>query len=221
MDNSKAVRQIKEIHSVADNKTIIVPTDFGKPWLAEQAKALRSQEAKEIYLLSFHDDGVVWGKLNGKDEMETSDKVIKKENNGNEHSPSPKFRIETLQECRLFSERGELLIWRTSETAFKARQILDDKTDIDKNAEYFDEPQVLWGREIDEEYTSTTFTVVREGQGVCHAFPMGRDKLKFGDDTDETKRPRPLRLCVRHYLEYDKDGCVRIVLSRLVKVYSE
>ena len=132
MSSSTAVRTVRKIHSLADNQTIKVPSKFDKPWFTEQAKALRSDAAKEVYLLSLHDDGVIWGKLNDQDELLTSDGIT--------NSPSPEFRLETLQECRLFSERGELLIWRASETECKARQILDEGEFADTKLERLNIP---------------------------------------------------------------------------------
>jgi CRISPR-associated protein (TIGR03984 family) len=165
------------------------------------------------YLLSFHDDGVVWGKhqaKNGTGKLLTSDKL--KDSQGQPLlSPSPEFRIETLQECRLFNNKGELYIWRNS-SGFKARLIEDDSTASDaEDREYFDERQVLWGTQA--ECGNDEFTIVADGsEGLRHAFPYGVETNKFDD------KKRPLRLCVRHYLIYDDDGCAYISLSRLMNV---
>lgn len=182
--------------------------DF-KGWL-EKYKADLFANA---YLLSFHDDGVVWGKLkseNGTGKLLTSDKL--KDSQGNPFlSPSPEFRIETLQECRLFSDKGELYVWRNG-NGFKARLIEDNSAASDaEDTEHFDERQVLWGTQT--ENGNDEFTIVADGaEGLRHAFPQ---KISFSGDK------RPLRLCVRHYLSYDEDGCAYISLSRLVKVKVE
>jgi CRISPR-associated protein (TIGR03984 family) len=171
-----------------------------KTWLQTKSSELNSNE---IYLLSFHDDGVVWGKIkNGK--LLTSDENLP-------NTPSPEFRAETLQELRLFGETGQLHIWRIDEKQFDARLAIDDAT-----GEYQflqDEKQVLWGTDFVSD--NTDFMIVRDGsQGLKHAFPLV-DKSKF----DSQKRL--LRLKVNHYIEYDVDGCARIAFSRLVNVSVE
>jgi CRISPR-associated protein (TIGR03984 family) len=175
----------------------------------------------KTYLLSFHDDGVVWGKIkNGK--LETSDNLP--------DTPSPQFRAETLQECRLFSDKGELYIWRNGND-FKARLIEDSLTDTDaEEREHFEEKQVLWGTQIKN--GNDEFTVVADGsEGLHHAFPQKVDDVEFKvkddkgkvvkNDKGEDVRKRPLRLGLRHYLSYDGDGCAYVSLSRLVNVEVE
>ena len=166
----------------------------------------------KAYLLSFHDDGVVWGKIqNGT--LQTSDDL--KDADGKPiSSPSPEFRPETLQECRLFSEQGELYVWRNGDD-FKARLIEDHSTDAKaEERDYFDELQVLWGTQI--ERSNGEFTIVADGsEGLRHAFPQLVDPKNFDG------KKRPLRLGVRHYLSYGDDGCAYISLSRLVKVDAE
>ena len=199
-------------------------------WLAAYNTALFS----DACLLSFHDDGVVWGKIkNG--QLPTSDEL--KDAQGKPF-PSPEFRPETLQECRLFSDKGELYVWRNGND-FRARLIEDSKEapNDEKKDECFDENQVLWGRGIarknyskiardDEELWQTEdFTVVSDGdEGLLHAFPTV-NKLEFesfvlerNKNGEVIKRHRPLRLSVRHYLSYDDDGCAYISLSRLVMI---
>lgn len=220
MSDSNSFRTIKAVRSDQD-KPITVPNEIDsfKALLVRQAKAMHaSVGTNQVYLLSFHDDGVIWGKLDDQQELRTSDEVIEG-NSVNGGSSSPPFRLETLHECRLFSKRGELLIWRTSETDFTGRLITDDESQLEKRTEYYDEPQVLWGTEIDREFTSTTedFTVVREGQGVRHAFPMKVAEDSFNTSKTDQKK-RPLRLYVRHYLYYDDEGCVQVTLSRLLRL---
>lgn len=203
------VREIKYVHSKVKPLKEAVPTDDDKlrGWLISKASSLIS-DAKDLdaYLISFHDDGVVWGKLksaNGAGELLTSDCLS--------DSPSPSFRAKTLQECRLFSRKGELLVWRVGEGTFKSRLIEDDEDAPQKEAEFFDEPQVLWGTRTESDVNvSSDFTIVADGsEGLRHAFPQA---VQFNGSQ------RPLRLCVRHYLAYDEDGCARIAISRLVTV---
>ena len=180
-------------------------------WLAAYNTALFS----DACLLSFHDDGVVWGKIkNG--QLLTSDEL--KDPNGNPF-PSPEFRAATLQECRLFSDKGELYVWRNG-NGFKARLIEDNKEapNDEKKDECFDESQVLWGTKIIDG-GNDEFTIVADGsEGLLHAFPMKRSDIetKFSNNPKELKRP--LRLHVRHYVDYDPEGCAYVSLSRLVCV---
>ncbi|GEM_PF-950334 len=223
-------------------KTDGISTNLRK-WLEDHSSGLKrdastgaNETDKTIYLLSFHDDGVVWGKLkeeNSASKLLTSDAL--KNSKGNSF-PSPVFRVETLQECRLFSNNGELYVWRNSNN-FKARLIEDSNNapDDDKKNEFFDESQVLWGRGIakrdsskiakagEEFWQTEDFSVVSDGdEGLLHAFPKVVEAEKFALEKSKEgeiiKRQRPLRLRVRHYLDYDEDGCAYISLSRLVDV---
>lgn len=225
----------------AEIKTDGLSTNLRK-WLEDNSSGLKpdsNAKDKTIYLLSFHDDGVVWGRLkdeSGTIKLLTSDEL--KDSQGKPF-PSPEFRVETLQECRLFSERGELYVWRNG-NGFKARLIEDSKaaSDDEKKDESFDESQVLWGRGIavkdsskiakdgEELWQTEHFTVVSDGdEGLLHAIPMKVEAENFvmerNSKGEPSKRHRPLRLCVRHYLDYDDDGCAYISLSRLVNVEVE
>lgn len=200
-----------------ENIKVRIDTQINTDELAQDlAGWLENYEAgpsANAYLLSFHDDGVVWGKLkseNGRNELLTSAEFI--DSQGLPLlSPSPKFRAETLQECRLFSDNRELHIWRNG-YGFKARLIDDNSADSDaEDREYFDEKQVLWGTQA--ENGNDEFTIVADGaEGLRHAFPQRVEANKFDG------KQRPLGLCVRHYLSYDDDDCAYISLSRLVNV---
>lgn len=191
-----------------------------KSWLETKAKD-RDLESSEMYLLSFHDDGVVWGKIE-KDVLITSYFT---------GSPSPEFRSETLQELRLFGEKGQLHIWRIGENEFKASLALDsDEGEYDFLQ---DEEQVLHGTKTENDSDANReFTIVADGsEGLRHAFPkvVSDDSFKQKDErgnvvkdkNGKEVRKRPLRLHVKHYIEYDIDGCARIAFSRLVNVSVE
>jgi CRISPR-associated protein (TIGR03984 family) len=188
--------------------SVTVDSGFAKgmqTWLEAKVNDLQSTE---IYLLSFHDDGVVWGKIKG-GKLLTSDNLS--------NSPSPEFRTKTLQELRLFGEKGQLHVWRIGETQFKASLALDGETgeyelllSEEEKEDEKQEEQVLYGTD----YVSDNgeFMIVRDGsEGLRHAFPIV-DASKFDS------KKRPLRLKVNHYIEYDQDGCARIAYSRLVKI---
>lgn len=196
-------------------KSCAVEADFSqnmKFWLEKKAGELNSSA---IYLLSFHDDGVVWGKVDG-NILKTSDFP---------NLPSPEFRSETLQEFRLFGENGQLHVWRIGESEFNASLALDG------NAGDFEflqsEEQVLYGTYFDG--GNADFMIVRDGEeGLRHAFPKvvtdenfkqkGKDGKIVIDKNGKEVRQRPLRLHVKHYIEYDNDGCARVAFSRLVNV---
>ncbi len=179
-------------------------------WLQTKASELKSSN---IFLLSFHDDGVVWGKIK-------DGKLLTSESLNDDRFP--KFRSETLQELRLFGENGQLQIWRTSEIEFNASLALEsefvtetDEVKSEKCTYEFlqDENQVLWGTDYDDD--NGDFMIVRDGsEGLKHAFPQVA-QTKFDG------KKRPLRLHVKHYIEYDNDGCARIAFSRLANVSVE
>ncbi|MCP6760105.1 MAG: CRISPR-associated protein Csx19 [Fischerella sp. CENA71] len=109
-----------------------------------------------------------------------------------------------------FGESSEVMLWKTDE-GFKARLIQDEK-----NTEFIPENQILWGTQA--KTISDGFTLVSDGsQGLCHAVPL----VDINFDAKQ-KLYRPLRLCVRHYINYDEEtGLARIDLSRLVKLTTE
>lgn len=166
-------------------------------WLKLQAQKYQLQ-----YLLAHADDGVIWGKFDRENsQLITSgdDRVFPQ---------LAKLRLCTLQQCRIFGKNAEVMLWKVGDN-FKARLIKDDN-----NPECLpDENQILWGTQVDEEING--FTLVSDGsQGLRHAVPLFNITDKFKDGK------RPLRLTVRHYIDYDEDtGVARIFLSRLVDLF--
>ncbi len=176
-------------------------TDKLKPWLKAQAEKYKLQ-----YLLAHAEDGVIWGRFDdGK--LTTPEKVF---------YPStcnvylPKLRLLTLQQCRLFGKNAEVMLWKVGQN-WRARAI-EDQALLKNN--YLCENQILWGTKQEREPKSG-FTLVSDGsQGLKHAVPLTEIPFQ-GQDY------RPLRLKVRHYLDYDESGVARINLSRLVDLYTE
>jgi len=163
-------------------------------WLLAQAK-----EHNLTTLLAHADDGVIWGRMTDEGALLTSHDVFGA-------TPSPKLRLETLQQARLFGKRAELLLWRTKD-GWQAR-LAEDVAE----GEHYEQSQLLWGdRYVD---AAAGFTLVEEGrQGLRHAPPVNVPKAEFTDER------RPLRLWVRHYLATDpQTGVVDVALSRLVQV---
>lgn len=162
-------------------------------WLVVQARqhGLR-------YLLAHADDGVIWGRVDP-DGLRTSHGI---------EEASPLLRASTLQQVRLFSPAGELLLWR-SDIGWRARCVADIAGNAD---DLIDEDQILWGDTVKEPQDG--FTQVREGsQGMRHAVPI--------TVTADQLRQHGLRLRVRHYITENEDGEASITLSRLVQLLPE
>ena len=167
-----------------------------KAWLQTQAVTYQLD-----WLLAHADDGAIWGR------MEAGKLLVAPE--------PPPLRLETLQQARLFSSAAELLLWRDGDNDFHARLIRD--VNEAKNAvftEALDERQMLWGTDA-QPLKNTGFTVMSDGaRGLRHVVPLHLAGA-FGEEN------RPLRLRVRHYLEEDASGFVRVTASRLVELTEE
>jgi CRISPR-associated protein (TIGR03984 family) len=199
-----------------------------KSWLEKQATDYGLK-----YLLAHADDGVVWGRFdNGI--LTTAEKVF---------YPCefnvylPKLRLCTLQQCRIFGEKGEILLWQTGR-GWKARLIhyldtweLKEERDVgsgkykcfkiagrNEDLELIEECQVLWGTQREkgkqgENGEKNGFTLVSDGsQGLKHAVPL--TNIQFSKDKKNLYRP--IRLVVHHYIDYDESGVAKVYLSRLV-----
>lgn len=159
---------------------------------------------KEAWLLAHADDGVIWGKLQDGKLVASNDAFF---------HVSPPLRIERLQEAWLFGEKAEVRIWREGKE-FRAIRIEDQDLEW---AEAFDEDYILWGTKIENK--NKGFTLVAEGrQGLRHAVPLDLSENDFGK---KGFPKHPLRLRVRHYIDYDEDGRAFIRISRLVKLWVE
>jgi CRISPR-associated protein (TIGR03984 family) len=170
-------------------------------WLEEKA---RQYELK--YLLAHADDGVIWGKFldNQNYHLITSGDVFPQ---------LAKLRLSTLQQCRAFGKNAEVMLWKVDKT-WKAR-LINDEYLLKLKETYICEKQILWGTQPEAE--KNDFTLVSDGsQGLKHAVPLPDIKDKFKEGK------RPLRLTVRHYIDYDKEtGVARIYLSRLVDLSAD
>ncbi|MBF2002555.1 MAG: TIGR03984 family CRISPR-associated protein [Synechococcales cyanobacterium M58_A2018_015] len=158
-------------------------------WLEAQA-----QQHQLTYLLAHADDGVIWGHFH-QGYLCTSNSVLRE---------SPPLRIETLQQCRIFGQEGEILLWKGGDS-WKAGLVTNADT------ETIEEKQLLLGTH-GKIHESEGFTVLWDGaQGLKHAVPF--TQIKFQENQ---KLAQSLRLLVHHYIDYDQDGLARITLSRLV-----
>lgn len=171
-----------------------VKTQTGKPERIEAPQTAwdeQSKSGKFTYLLAHAEDGVIWGKVDGGKLLLSSDAYP---------AVSPKLRVETLRELRLFGKKAEWFLWR-SDDGWRARLIEDG---AGGEAEYFDEKHILWGTNAVEK-SKPPFTLVTEADtGIRHAPPIALNGR------------HSLRLVVRHYLAESDNGVAFVKLSRLV-----
>jgi CRISPR-associated protein (TIGR03984 family) len=175
----------------------IIDTTYLKNWLKTQANEYKLQ-----YLLAHADDGVIWGEFRGDDcKLVTSgdDDVFPQ---------LAKLRFCTLQQCRIFGEKGEVMLWKVGQN-WKARSIEDRHLSKD---DYICEEQILWGTQSQGQLQQHFTLVSDASQGLKHAVPL--TNIPFSNDKKNLYRP--IRLVVRHYINYDESGVARICLSRLV-----
>jgi CRISPR-associated protein (TIGR03984 family) len=167
-----------------------------KTWIEEQTKVNQL-----TYFLAHADDGVIWGKFQDGKLITTTEpvKLFPK-------CDFPNLRKETLQQCRIFGDTSEVMIWKT-DGGFKARLIQDDHLIED---DYITESQILWGTHGEKHLKG--FTLLWDvSQGLKHAVPFTDIELE-----EKGKLKNKVRLIVRHYIDFDDSGVARIYLSRLV-----
>ena len=143
------------------------------------------------FALTFADDGVIWGRFDGTWEW-----------SGESFSVSPPLRWETLQQIRLFGKDAEVFVWRAQDKW--AGRVIADGTG--ETREYLDEFLLLWGAKEGEEKNGFVLLCDR-GQGLRHTPP-----LQIAHEG---------KLRIRNYLDYDQDGCIKIMASRLVGATEE
>lgn len=185
-----------------------IPTDNIKKslenWLIKQAS-----DYQLSYLLAHADDGVIWGKFQLKEGNNSNNYILKT-------SENPQLRLPTLQQCRIFGETGEILLWN-SNNQWNARLISQTKiSQLLQNQEigFIPENQILWGT---QGKINGDFTLLSDGtQGLRHSVPIIVEEKYFSPNKKELYRP--VRLKVHHYFNYDNDGLARIFTSRLVSL---
>lgn len=172
-----------------------VPVNFDlEKWFKEQASKYQLK-----YLLAHAEDGVIWGKFQDGN-LITADSIFPQ---------FAKLRPSTLQQCRIFGESSEVMLWQIDD-GFKARLVEDGH--IDKK-EYICEYQILWGTHGQKQDTDG-FTLLWDGkQGLKHVVPFTDIELE-----KDGKLKNPVCLQVNHYIHYDDAGVARIYLSRLVSL---
>lgn len=177
-----------------------IPADFAADkgqWLVETAAGfLGAGNVK--YALIHADDGVLWGLVTGNQLIipDSSDWT-------------PPLRSITIQQCRIFGDKGELFIWREAEDQWRGRVVIED-TNV--AYEKIEEAQILYGNQVNSlQAAPAGFTPIFEKTtGIRQIVPIAITQDQF-----EKKR---VTLIVRHYLAADQEGQAIIPLSRLVSV---
>ncbi|MBD1930130.1 TIGR03984 family CRISPR-associated protein [Trichocoleus sp. FACHB-90] len=189
---SELLCQKLSVDGVIDDGTLV-------SWLKEQAR-----NWKLNYLLAHAEDGVIWGRFDN-DHLTTAEKIFYKPEFKVDF---PTLRLLTLQQCRVFGQNGEVLLWRAGET-LRSRLVQDNP-----NTDKILERQILWGTHGEKR---DNFTLLWDGsQGLKHAVPFIDIPL------DERNRLiNPVRLIAHQYIDYDDSGVARIHLSRLVNLTTE
>jgi CRISPR-associated protein (TIGR03984 family) len=198
-------REIKnELPAQVEHGIDLTGLDEIKSWLQKLATKYSLK-----WLLAHADDGVIWGKIDTSGKLITSYEAS--EGDDEARSACPELRIKTLQQARLFSNDGELLLWRDADSAsgWRARVIRNAQNrDSIEWEEYYDEPQLLWGTH--GRHLRHGFTLLWDGaQGLRHAVPV-QLALRQQNEID------PLQLLVRHYI--NKTGFACVVASRLLSL---
>ena len=191
--------------------TATVDSDM-RGWLERAAKKHCCPNPQEhgvqghccAFLLAHTEVGVLWGRVDG-GALVTASEAFK----GDEKS-RPLLRADLtsalLWQARLFSPKAEVLLWRDGET-WRARAL--DDTGVPEG-DIIDEEQMLWGTTA--EARAGGFTLLADGrEGLRHAVPIDVPQSAFGSGNNR----RPVRLLVRHHIDYDEDGNARIARSRL------
>jgi CRISPR-associated protein (TIGR03984 family) len=181
--------------------------DEGK-WLVDRAAEHLGRDGIR-YALIHLDDGVLWGRVEG-GKLSLPD--------ANEHW-TPKLRTVTLQQCRVFGDKGELFIWREAENRWRGRVVIEGGA---TEVAVFDESQILYGdmvhdgdkkHDLPSPPTKTEFTAIYEfskGTGIRQIVPI--------DATAALEKGERVILTVRHYLKQDDDGQAKFFCSRLKSI---
>lgn len=178
-----------------------IHSDFagnGGEWLVKQAVDLCDAESK-LYALIHLDDGVLWGRVE-------NDKLVVP-------SPAdcdwvPTLRTLTIQQCRLFSRKGELFIWRIAEGRWRGRKVTDAPN---TNYELIPEEQLLIGNQVAAKLPNDFMAIREASTGLRQVVPL---TATIDDD-------HRLALVVHHYLSEDDDGQANIKCSRLVDLITK
>ena len=179
---------------------------FGDPEALVAWLQTAMREHGLVWMLAHADDGVIWGRF-ADGRLTTSHDAFPTV------SPAPDPR--TLRQVRLFSDDKEVFLWRSDEGEWRSR-LLDD-TGTGRAGWRLDEEHLQWGDHLQKASDEHGFTLVAEGaQGFRHAVPIPSEETGLSQvGLAAAAHQHPVRLLVRHYLQAENDGVLRIVRSRL------
>ncbi len=186
-----------------------VPPNFADNnagWLTERAAEFLDFN-ETGYVLIHADDGVLWGRIEGKQLITPP-----------ESDWTPKLRSVTIQQCRVFGEKGELFVWRESEGAWKGRLLIEDNSTYRPK----EKKAILYGSQTTGQSAPPGFTpLIETGVGMRQIIPIQVPeeawKPEKASKNDERKFKSNWRamLTVVEYLTEDDEGQVIIACSRL------
>lgn len=170
-------------------------------WLARQGDGCR-------YLLAHTERGVVWGRIDNTSLITSHDAFPQQ--------CRATLDAETLIQARLFGPKTEVLLWR-SDGSWHLRRFDEPAM----RPPSIDERQMLWGTRAESRDPGRHFTLLQQGaEGMRHAVPLLVPDAAFTPPKDQ-KAHWPVRLLVRHYLDYARSGSATIGMSRLVDLHLE
>ncbi|KKN48319.1 hypothetical protein LCGC14_0654110 [marine sediment metagenome] len=111
------------------------------------------------------------------------------------------FELKYITEIRMFSESGELHLWKYGDD-FKWRLRIDEEEEGEVHI--YEEKHVIWGTKVNNENPDE---LVEEHRGMRIQFPQ--------EIINETL---PLKYEVRNYFNFDDDGMIKFYDARLVRI---
>jgi CRISPR-associated protein (TIGR03984 family) len=163
--------------------------------------------ANVSYALIHLDDGVLWGRVEG-------DKLIVP----SQGDWTPKLRSVTAQQCRLFGDKGELFIWRESESRWRGRIVIEE----DENYDPIIEPQILNGNRVyrnETEQERRVWATVPDGFTPIIEIETGmRQIVPIAISERDFQANKRACLTAYHYLAPDDDGQAKFFCSRLKSI---
>lgn len=132
-------------------------------WLKQQAI---TKDYQLRYVLAHAEDGVIWG------HFEVESGILETSKQAFPEYDFPTLRLSTLQQCRIFGEAGEVLLWN-SNGKWRSRLILQSQVSELLEQEkigLIPESQILWGT---QGKANGNFTLLSDGsQGLKYAAPI-------------------------------------------------
>lgn len=177
-------------------------------WVVGKQTAVPTQVQQHRcgWWLAHSDDGLVWGRnINGVWHCSAEESF---------GGFSVGLSEDNLQTLRVFGEEAELMVWRRNGN-WKGR-VLQDGDNVPPTFQPICEDQVLFGQfeDADSAQQGGLFSLQRDGGTRQVVLPIGTPE----------ERALPLigqewRLRVKHHVEQEASGAMRVVGSRLVKVW--